>query len=254
VKKSEKMEKSMKEVYEKLKELQKVLLKEFDIEADIEEIPRELNDLKRQFARVDRNIKENEIANIRYSDRIKEMHTEKEYLLKNKEKYEGQISLIKTQKEYEAITSEIAQINEKLEKIEEELEEAVQQIDNLEKMLQEQKETYNELKKIIEEKEKEVKNQITLKQKELEKCLKEKQNISFGLDEEVIYKFEKIVKKKEGVGIVSIRNNVCMGCNMILPPQFVNDVRSEKEIIFCPNCTRILYYQEEEHPSEEIVV
>jgi len=244
----------MKGVYDKLKELQNVLLKEFEIESDIEEIPREFNNLKRKFTRIERNIKENEAAKIKYSDRIKQLYKEKEALLKNKGKYEGQISLIKTQKEYEAITSEIAQINEKIEKIEEELEEANRQIENLERMLQEQKEIYKELNTTLRDKEKEVNAQIKLKQKELEKCLKEKQSISSGLDEEVIYKFEKIVKKKEGLGIVSIKNNVCMGCNMILPPQFVNDVRSEKEIIFCPNCTRILYYQEEEHPSEEIVI
>ena len=89
------------------------------------------------------------------------------------------------------------------------------------------------------------------KQKELDKCLKEKKSISSGLDEELLYKFEKIVKNKEGIGIVSVKNNVCMGCNMLLPPQFVNDVRREDKLIFCPNCSRILYYQQEEL-SEEI--
>ena len=32
---------------------------------------------------------------------------------------------------------------------------------------------------------------------------------------------------------------------MILPPQFVNDVRREESIIFCPNCSRILFYYED---------
>jgi len=72
-----------------------------------------------------------------------------------------------------------------------------------------------------------------------------------GLDEEIIYKFEKIVKKKDGIGIVSIRKNVCMGCNVILPPQFVNNVRTEATIIFCPNCSRILYYHDDDEQEEE---
>ena len=74
------------------------------------------------------------------------------------------------------------------------------------------------------------------------------------MDEEVIYKFEKIVRKKEGLGIVSIKNSVCMGCNMILPPQFVNDVRREEKIIFCPNCSRILYFYDHDRVDGEVVV
>jgi hypothetical protein len=32
---------------------------------------------------------------------------------------------------------------------------------------------------------------------------------------------------------------------MILPMQFVNDVRVGKEIMFCPYCSRILFFQED---------
>jgi predicted nucleic acid-binding Zn-ribbon protein len=41
---------------------------------------------------------------------------------------------------------------------------------------------------------------------------------------------------------------------MILPPQFINDVRREEDIIFCPNCSRILYYFEERLEDEELIV
>jgi DNA-directed RNA polymerase subunit M/transcription elongation factor TFIIS len=40
-----------------------------------------------------------------------------------------------------------------------------------------------------------------------------------------------------------------MGCHMILPAQFSNNVRLGEEFIFCPYCSRILYY--EESPSDE---
>ena len=33
---------------------------------------------------------------------------------------------------------------------------------------------------------------------------------------------------------------------MTLPAQFVNDVRREDEIKFCPYCSRVLYYEESE--------
>jgi hypothetical protein len=33
---------------------------------------------------------------------------------------------------------------------------------------------------------------------------------------------------------------------MILPPQFVNTVRLGEHVEFCPYCSRILFYQEDE--------
>jgi hypothetical protein len=241
----------MQKVYDKLKELQGILLSEFTIEEDLDEIPQELNELKRRYHKLERTIDEKEKSAERNTLLIQELTKEKEEAQQSREKYEGQIKLIKTQKEYEALTSEIAQIDEKLERIESEELEALQEVEKVQSDLEGQKALLEELKSNIEEKEKEVNKLTSEKQKELDKCLKEKKSISSGLDEELLYKFEKIVKNKEGIGIVSVKNNVCMGCNMLLPPQFVNDVRREDELIFCPNCSRILYYQQEE-PSEEI--
>jgi predicted nucleic acid-binding Zn-ribbon protein len=243
----------MKTAFDKLRELQDVLLKEFEIEAELEEIPRELNGLKKRFQRVDRAIKEYETSKEKFNETIERLRGEKEGLEKNKEKFEGQIPLIKTQREYEAITSELAQIKEKLETMEEEELNAYQEFENVNKALEEQKAVHGELAEEIKDLEKKVNKAVDEKQKELKSCLKGKDKISSGLDEEIIYKFEKIVKKKEGIGIVSIKRNVCMGCNMILPPQFVNNVRKEDTIIFCPNCSRILYYHEDESEEEDAV-
>lgn len=243
----------MKTVFEKLKKLQEILLKEFKIEEELEAIPKGLNEQKERFHKLERSYTEKESLLENNRSLIHTLSGEKEQLLVNKEKYEGQITLIKTQKEYEAITSEIAQINEKLENIEEETSSATKEIQSLEKEIEELKESLKELKSDIGKNEKEVKKLSDKKKKELDTCLKEKDKISEGLDEEVLYKFEKIVKNKEGIGIISIKNNVCMGCNMLLPPQFVNDVRREVELIFCPNCSRILYYQDDMKPEELIV-
>jgi predicted nucleic acid-binding Zn-ribbon protein len=244
----------MQEVFDKLKNLQQILLQEFDIEGEMENIPVELNGLKRKFQRVERTLNENQSNQEMFNEKLKTLEKEKTELNLNREKYEGQISLIKTQREYEAITSEIAQIKEKLEVINEDEANALQELEDIKKILDEQNELHDQLKSSIVEKEKEVNKLLNSTKKELDKCLKEKNKISSGLDEEVIYKFEKIVKNKDGIGIVSIKNNVCMGCNMILPPQFVNDVRREEHIIFCPNCSRILFYYEDKQEDEELVI
>ena len=244
----------MEEVFDKLKELQDVLLKEFDVETELEEIPKELNALKWNFQRNERTIKENESKKEHLNNMVQQLKKEKEEYKQNKEKYESQIPLIKTQREYEAITNEIAQVDESLEIVGEEEQNAVREIEDINRTIEENTGLHAELKESIKSQDKVVQKQLDERQKELKKFLKEKEKISAGLDEETIYKFEKIVRKKEGIGIVSIKNDVCMGCNIILPPQFINDVRREEAIIFCPNCSRILYYFEEHPEDEELLV
>ena len=69
------------------------------------------------------------------------------------------------------------------------------------------------------------------------------------MDEEILFKFERIIRSKSGLGIVPVRRSVCTGCHMILPAQFENDVRTGESILFCPYCSRILFYSEEEDSS-----
>jgi predicted nucleic acid-binding Zn-ribbon protein len=244
----------MQKTFDKLRKLQEVLLDEFQFEEELEDIPKELNDLKRKHHKIERTIAEKETIREKNEKLTAEIAKEKEQLNKDREKYESQIPLIKTQREYEAITSEIAMTSEKLKNIEETEMEAYQEIESINTELEELKSTMEELEGTISGMEKEVKQSADGKKKELNGCLKEKSKIASGLDEEVIYKFEKIVRNKDGIGIVSVKNNVCMGCNMQLPPQFVNDVRREDHLIFCPNCSRILYYQGDEEPAEELIV
>jgi hypothetical protein len=41
-----------------------------------------------------------------------------------------------------------------------------------------------------------------------------------------------------------------MGCHMILPAQFSNNVRLCEEFVFCPYCSRILFYEESSETEE----
>lgn len=101
---------------------------------------------------------------------------------------------------------------------------------------------------------------IAEKQSVLDDVTAQKDELAKDFDENLIFKFERIIRNKGGLGIVPIHGIVCEGCHMTLPAQFVNDVRrstlseensnEEEEINFCPYCSRILFYEEtgdEEH-------
>jgi len=81
---------------------------------------------------------------------------------------------------------------------------------------------------------------------EAEKIKSEETSLTSELDEDLKFKFERIIRSKSGMGIVPIHGVVCTGCHMILPANFVNEVRQADKIVFCPYCSRILYFEEAE--------
>jgi predicted nucleic acid-binding Zn-ribbon protein len=57
--------------------------------------------------------------------------------------------------------------------------------------------------------------------------------------------YERIITKYPGSAVVLIKNHVCQGCFMSLPPNTMNEVRQSVKPIRCESCSRILYYDEE---------
>ena len=75
---------------------------------------------------------------------------------------------------------------------------------------------------------------------------KKESDLTPGIEESILFKFERIIKNKAGVGIVPIHGHVCQGCHITLPVQFVNEVRKGEEFMFCPYCSRVLFWEEAE--------
>ena len=93
-------------------------------------------------------------------------------------------------------------------------------------------------------------SQIAGYNKELDKLKKKEDDITPSLDQEILFKFQRIIQRNTE-GIVAVKNGVCTGCHMILPAQFANTVREGENILFCPYCSRILFYEESEDGDSE---
>lgn len=65
------------------------------------------------------------------------------------------------------------------------------------------------------------------------------------VDPKVLKQYERILERKEGSALVPVRGNSCSGCNMLLPPQAINEVMMNTRLIPCESCARILYIEPE---------
>ncbi|MBN2859768.1 MAG: DNA-binding protein, partial [Sphaerochaetaceae bacterium] len=156
------------------------------------------------------------------------------------------MEVISTQREYEALEKEIADASLKEQSFRKSLLAKEKYLGEL----QEQLEEHEQLMEIQEE---EVQNEmkkkdelLAVKETQIADLAAQEKILTPGIDESILFKFERIIKNKAGVGIVPIHGIVCQGCHMTLPVQFVNDVRKNEEFKFCPYCSRVLFYEEVE--------
>lgn len=64
-----------------------------------------------------------------------------------------------------------------------------------------------------------------------------------GIEPRLLRRYDAIRKKKLPA-LAPLRGNTCTGCNMNVPPQLANTLRSTRGTDECPNCHRIIYQPE----------
>jgi predicted nucleic acid-binding Zn-ribbon protein len=235
---------------DKLRTLQDILTEKIHLEHEIQEIPKQLIQLEEAYNRTRKLFIEKNVEH----EKIKESENEARGILREaeaaREKAERTISEINTQREYEALDKERHAAEEKEQQYRKEVQQKERQLLELDEQIKQYAALIDQQEKELTEKRAGIETEVSEKKKYVDTLLKKEKKLTDDLDSEVVFKFERIIRNKMGLGIVAIKGNVCMGCHMILPAQFSNNVRLGQEFVFCPYCSRILYYEESSEGEE----
>jgi len=237
--------------FNRLRSLQEIIYEKIGLEKSIQEIPKLQGTQEELLTR----IKKTFIEKNQDYERVKSEEVELRGRLAEaeaaREKAEKTMDLISTQREYEALDKEIRDASEKEQQYRKELQQKERVLVELDEQIKQHSALIEQQEKELGERRKKTEAEIHDKQKQIEALHKKEEKLTENLDSEMVFKFERIIKNKDGVGIVAIKGNVCMGCHMILPIQFANDVQSGEDFVFCPYCSRILFYEESNEGEEE---
>ncbi|MDR0600705.1 MAG: zinc ribbon domain-containing protein [Treponema sp.] len=240
----------MEEVFVKLRTLQEILSKKIKLEHEVEEIPKILvtqdellTRLKKSF--IDKNVEFEKCraSEIEYRSLLADAET-------SREKSEKNMDVVNTQREYEALDKEIRDAAERELQYRKELQREERSISEMEDQIGQNESLIGQQEKDLEERRRGIEAEVAEKNAEIARLNGEERDLIPGLDPEVLFKFDRIIRNKMGRGIVAIKGGVCMGCHMVLPVQFANLVHQGEEIVFCPYCSRILFYEESGEEGE----
>jgi len=235
----------MTEVFEKLKSLQDILAEKYALEQKISDAPKQLS---AQDELLERLRKEYASKNSGYEEirsKVLSLKTELEQTEKSREQGEAGMDNITTHREYEALDKQITEANEREQEIRKDLSNQEKDLAALQESLKSDKEMIDSSEKELTTSKQSLDKQLADYNTQLDGLKKQEAEITPDLDQEIVYKFARIIQRNTK-GIVAVKKGVCEGCHMILPAQFANEVREGEKILFCPYCSRILYYQEAE--------
>lgn len=171
----------------------------------------------------------------------KNLLEEKEVLL---EKLDEKSSAVYNQKQSDALSSEItiAKTNKSI--LEDKILEIQAVVDDKNKKISEIQQQIDETKQKLEAFDvqlSEIKHDID---KQIEKINEDKLTMLSEINPNLLAKYNKIAIWAKGSAVVRVENETCYGCFIKLPPQVSVLVEETEEIVYCPNCGRILYKKE----------
>jgi predicted nucleic acid-binding Zn-ribbon protein len=205
----------------------------------IEAIEREIKQTKERRAR-----EKEVIEALEKEKRKKELELEGEKA--QVKKAETKLSEVKTNKEYQAILKEIEAARTGNDRTEEDI---IVLMDRVEEMNRDYQSSAKELAK----REKEVADEVKELEKEIKavdavvsKLREERERMLAAVGSGLRARYNMLIEKRGGVAVVNVKNGTCLGCYMNIPPQLFIEVMKNSEVITCPSCNRIFFYEEQE--------
>ncbi|MGI6394894.1 MAG: zinc ribbon domain-containing protein [bacterium] len=225
----------------KLKDLQLIDAKIFELEEEYYSLPEENSLLDSEISEMNKKL--NELRD-GVAIQLEEKEKREEILKKGEDKLKtitGKQAAIRNQDEYKALVREVDNIKRFNRDLSDEIADIEREIEfknNELKLIEEET-----VKKIEENKEKMLNNEKRIKDLDtiLDSSYEKREALVVNIRPIVYRKYQRIFESSlNGKAIAIAENRICHGCNMTLPPELFNVVLKATNIEVCPNCQCIL--------------
>jgi len=179
--------------------------------------------------------------------------------LRSREEHTGrlreQLSRAKTNREYQALLTEIKSLEADVSRLEETILEAMGATDELKAELDALAGHIVEAAKEVQEVERTVKEEAAQLDEQIARLEKDRREVADLLDPEHLQVYERLHRGLSRRVVVPVRGELCRGCHMPVMPQTINLLMSNRDLVTCHRCGRILYLDEtgeEESAGDEV--
>ncbi len=231
------------EQIEQLVVLQKVDSEMITLQRILEDAPKQLQSLKEKQAYLKQQqavIQEKIDVLMEQKARIEgEIESDTQKVKKSKNK----LMMVENTKEYHAMMREMDTMEKMNRSREEERANLLADLSDLEGRKDALQNDINELESTISAQQSTLDQELAEKRARIEVLDKEKKKASEAVPAPILTRYNFIRDRIPNPVIVSVSEGVCQGCHVVIPPQAFIDLQKGEQILSCPNCLRIIFWE-----------
>ncbi len=159
-------------------------------------------------------------------------------------RFKEQLMAVKTNKEYQAMQTEIAGGEREVGRLEDQLLERMLEADDLSRNAVQAEQQLAEERKAVDAERARIEEERTALEAKLTTFDAARNTVAEQLSAHVMNLFDTLARGRSGVAVVEARQGRCTSCHVRLRPQLFNDIRSNNALVQCESCQRILYFAE----------
>lgn len=160
------------------------------------------------------------------------------------QKLKNQQFEVRSNREYDALTKEIAHAETMIEKLQKQMEELEGKMKTAGEDIERVKADIEQVEKEFEEKQRELREVSEANEDEELKLRHEREKIVVRIEKSDMALYDRIRGAKGGLAVVSVKRGSCGGCHNRIPPQRLLELRQHTTLYKCEHCGRILVSDE----------
>ena len=227
---------------EQVTRLQSLDLKIRELEREIATLPKHIAQIEKTLDSHLRRLEADRAALAANQKERKQLDDDIKVENQKLSKLKDQMLGAKTNEQYRAFQNEIGFSEQAIRKAEDRILDLMAEGEPLDANVKQAEAALKEEKQQVEAEKTLARDRTAIDQKELEQCKTERKGLVGGLKPQVYSAYERIRKKWHGSAVAEATDGRCSACQIMLRPQFFQDLRNTDQLMFCESCGRILFY------------
>lgn len=240
-----------------MKEDISVLIALQELDTELSGFDRKIEDKKQELTAREQAIAEKEVLAAQCKEKAAELKQSQRDIKNGSEDAaerikdrQSKMMQVQTSREHQALLKEIEDAKKTIKDTEEELLQVMEQVEAEEAKAKELGNLCTGERELLAEEAAKVEKAVEELNNKRLTVQEQRDKMASNVPSSLLKRYDKLLKKRDGLAVVQVIDAVCQGCFMTIPPQKYNDIRVGEDIFSCPTCQRTLYYLPETEEAD----
>ncbi len=225
-----------------------------ELTKEIAALPKHIAEIEKKLEGHQRRLEHDRAATVANQKDRKRLEGEIQAADQKISKLKTQMMEAKTNDQYRAFQHEIDFCQQEIRRHEDKILDLMGEFDPLEKAVKAAEASLATEKKQVEDEKSAARERTAADQKEIDLLTAERKTILSEMDPKIASEYERIRKGRAGVAIAEVLKGRCSKCNILLRPQFLQELKRGDSIMVCESCRRMLYWNPPQSVEDLAVV